>query len=336
MNQGEWEPGLWWMVLASAGLHVLFVAAMLVSPLSLTRVRQAPVSYTVDLIAPNKLGGTNLIPGRKHKAGAAPAVEARKPEKVAKIEAPAPPAVKKPLPKPKAKPKAKPAIKVEKKVPPAAKKKPAPEKIAPKPEPKAKVAVSKKPAAKPQPEKKPAQTKPEPAKKAATEAEAAPQGKAEVAPAKESREAAAPSDLDARIAAAVKRIERQAGVPSAGGGEKAEAAGGPLSVGPGEGAGGIVRGVEWLVYKNRVERQIKDAWRWAGNHDLEAEIHFGVTDTGEVINVRLARSSGDPTFDTSAERAVRAASPLPPPPEAYRDEFRDFQLVFSGAESLEM
>lgn len=36
--------------------------------------------------------------------------------------------------------------------------------------------------------------------------------------------------------------------------------------------------------------------------------------TGDVVNVRITRSSGDPVFDRSVENAVHKASPLPPPP----------------------
>ena len=46
--------------------------------------------------------------------------------------------------------------------------------------------------------------------------------------------------------------------------------------------------------------------------------------------VELAERSGDIVFDESAMRAVRKAHPLPPPPEAYRNEFtrQKIEVVF--------
>jgi TolA protein len=294
------------MVIASATVHLLLIVGVFVVPLSLTRARPAPVSYTVDLVAPDKLGATNLVP--KPKAPARPAA-------VAALPKPKPKPKLKPQPKPKAKAKPK-AVKPK----PVAKKPPAkPKKKAP-PAPKPKTVAQKKAAAEPEAKKK--------AKEPAKAAKKAP------AKATESK-AAAGEDLDERIAAAIRRVERRVKADDT---KKTAAtgAGGPLSVGPGEGVGGTIKGVEWLVYKNRVEKQIKDNWHWAGNRELEVEVHFGIGEGGEVLDVRVARSSGDRSFDLSAERAVRAADPLLAPPELYKEEFRDFRLVFTGAESLEM
>ena len=37
---------------------------------------------------------------------------------------------------------------------------------------------------------------------------------------------------------------------------------------------------------------------------------------GEVLGTRVERRSGNPWYDESVERAIKKASPLPPPPEA--------------------
>jgi colicin import membrane protein len=299
------------MVIASAAVHLLLIIAVFVVPLSLTRARPAPVSYTVDLVAPDKLGGTNLV--SKPRAPARRAAVAALP---------------KPKPKPKAKLKAKPKPKAKVVKPKPVAKKPPPAK----PKKKAKaLPKTKKKVQKKKVEKKEQPAKPEAKKQAKKKPPAADKKAADT---RESK-AAADEDLDARIAAAIRRVERRVETDDA---EKtaATAPGGPLSVGPGEGVGGTIKGVEWLVYKNRVEKQIKDNWHWAGNRELEVEVHFGIGEGGEVLDVRVAQPSGDRGFDASAERAVRVADPLPPPPEKYKDEFRDFRLVFSGAESLEM
>ncbi len=52
---------------------------------------------------------------------------------------------------------------------------------------------------------------------------------------------------------------------------------------------------------------------------------------GDVIDVRIVRSCGDPVFDSSVERAVYRASPLPVPPadSGLFDRFRELEFVFN-------
>jgi colicin import membrane protein len=51
---------------------------------------------------------------------------------------------------------------------------------------------------------------------------------------------------------------------------------------------------------------------------------------GAVMTARITRSSGDPIFDSSVEKAVLKASPLKLPPDASLfDRFRDLEFVFS-------
>jgi colicin import membrane protein len=58
-----------------------------------------------------------------------------------------------------------------------------------------------------------------------------------------------------------------------------------------------------------------------------AEVDVVQLPTGEVISVRLRRSSGHPRYDDAIERAILKASPLPPPPT--RDLFeRELKLTF--------
>ena len=49
---------------------------------------------------------------------------------------------------------------------------------------------------------------------------------------------------------------------------------------------------------------------------------------GEILSVRLKRSSGNPAYDAAAERAIRKAQPLPPPPDPARfSEVRELELI---------
>jgi colicin import membrane protein len=118
----------------------------------------------------------------------------------------------------------------------------------------------------------------------------------------------------------------------------------PISSGPGEGAGaaapgeggrggGIVKGVEFIVYRNKMLQMIKERWTWVGRRsDLEVTVRFGVREDGEIFGLKVIQGSGDPSFDNSVVRALRGVNPLPPPPEAYRSDFTDVELIFRPAD----
>jgi colicin import membrane protein len=93
--------------------------------------------------------------------------------------------------------------------------------------------------------------------------------------------------------------------------------------------------VEYLIYYNRMMTRIKQSWVWAGGSgSLEAVVSFRITPEGEIVEVRTVRSSGDPTYDLSVERAVRGAGPLGAPPEMYRGEFANGVEITFRAEDL--
>jgi TonB family protein len=103
--------------------------------------------------------------------------------------------------------------------------------------------------------------------------------------------------------------------------------------GEGPGGGGTVRGLEFVMYYNQMLNRIKESWAYVGDRtDLRVTVRFSILDTGEVTNLRLTERSGDPGYDASVERAVRRASPLGPPPEAYRKDFADVELTFRPAD----
>ncbi len=135
-------------------------------------------------------------------------------------------------------------------------------------------------------------------------------------------ERAAKASAEDRIAAAVQRRAQRL----AGGGDGSE---GPLSVGPGSGSGGAVRGAEYILYKRRMETRIRNAWVWAGRDDtLRSVLRFRISPDGEISDIRTIRSSGDKAYDESAERAVRAANPLGMVPIFYRRDFAEIEMAF--------
>ncbi|MFQ5902564.1 MAG: TonB family protein [Candidatus Binatia bacterium] len=137
------------------------------------------------------------------------------------------------------------------------------------------------------------------------------------------------------IQAALERVRDRAEA------EQKKQEGSEISPGPGEGEGadalgeggrggrGIIKGVEFLIYRNRMLYLIRERWTWVGKRtDLEVTVRFGIQESGEIVGLRILRASGDPSFDDSVFRAVKKASPLPPPPESYRKDFMDVELTF--------
>ncbi len=104
---------------------------------------------------------------------------------------------------------------------------------------------------------------------------------------------------------------------------------GAAAPGSGGQGGGVIKGVEFMIYRNRMINLIKERWVWVGRrNDLEVTVHFGITENGEIVGLKVVRASGDQSFDSSVFRAIKNASPLPPPPESYRKEFTDVELTF--------
>jgi len=89
---------------------------------------------------------------------------------------------------------------------------------------------------------------------------------------------------------------------------------------------------EYLKYQAMIRAKIIREWVLPLRYVEEAgerrhcALEVMINDDGEVISTRWESPSGDPTFDSSAVRAVRKASPLPKPPdrlawEAYNEGF---------------
>ena len=115
-------------------------------------------------------------------------------------------------------------------------------------------------------------------------------------------------------------------VSSAGSGEGEGAA--ALGAG-GRGGPGIVKGIDFIIYQNRMLSTIKENWAWVGQRsNLRVVVHFGIKENGEVVGLKIVQPSGDPSYDESVLRAVKKSSPLPAPPESYRKDFADVELTF--------
>lgn len=147
-------------------------------------------------------------------------------------------------------------------------------------------------------------------------------------------------DLDSQIAVAIKGVEsqvEQSGTPGLTGtrpgggmeGTEQRLARPPGVGGEGPGGGGTLRSLEFVTYYNQMLNRIKESWTYVGERsDLRVTVRFSILESGEITAIRLVERSGDPGYDASVERAVKRASPLGAPPEAYRKDFADVELMF--------
>ena len=316
---GSGAHRLRWWICFSGALHLVMILTLLLVPASTAR-RELPIPvYTVDLVA----GG-----------GPAPKPDPRKPApqetKPARVELPPPleeealdeaflePVVSKPPPKEKEQAKKPPEPKVKKAPPEKPKKrvvkpkKPAkPKKVVKRKRPVApKVAAKKKVPKKRSPKrpaklvkKRPESPKPKPG---------AGRDPQLIKRLKQRR-------IDAAVATARERarLRREARVGQEGG------------AGTAGGGKGVVKGVEFLAYRNELLSRIKDGWAWFGKRmDLEVTVGFGVRADGEIFGLKLLKGSGDASYDESVVRAVLRASPLPPPPASYARDFAEVEATF--------
>jgi colicin import membrane protein len=278
--------------------HVALIAAMFLAPILPPETRQVPV-YTVDLVGGEKIGRANF----GTELTRAPKPPARIPEP---LRTPADREIKKEAKKEK----------VEKE-----------EKVKPKPaEPKTpveeKIVLKEK-------------SKTGPAKTEIVKKETVKEAKAEAKEESTSDTASPDSVRERLIRSAVDRAKTR--TESAQKSSKEEA----LSAGSGEGEGaaaigaggrggpGIVKGIDFIIYQNRMLSTIKENWAWVGQRsNLRVVVHFGIKENGEIVGLKIVQPSGDPSYDESVLRAVKKSSPLPAPPEIYRRDFADVELTF--------
>lgn len=307
LSDARSDGGLGVMVAVSAVLHVAAAGIVFLLPGHMFVPTPPPVvAYTVKIVDPSALGGRltkgeikpeappepEPQPARVEPEPAKPEPKPAEPEPEAKAPEPEPP--KPPEPKEEKPPEPEKAVVL-------------PEK---KPEP-----PKPKPAEKKPPEKKPPDKKPA----------AKPESKA-----KPTKEELARAERDKQIQEAIARLgEKGKGKEASGLGGREEGKGAALGMGGDGGGGGVLTGLDFIIYKNKVEGIIKKNWTWVGsNPNLTIRVGFRIQENGDIGDLRIVARSGDSSFDESVVRAIRVSSPLPPPPEKYRATFADYVLEF--------
>jgi TolA protein len=135
------------------------------------------------------------------------------------------------------------------------------------------------------------------------------------------------------LAEHIKELKAKAATSAEANGTNEPAEGGPVAattasngrgygVGPSNGSAGIQQDAGFLLYYQQVQKEIKEAFIFAGgNPDLTATVTFGINPDGSLNSTKVVSSSRDPAFDDSVVRAIRRAAPFPPPPDKYRAQF---------------
>ncbi|HSC94543.1 MAG TPA: TonB C-terminal domain-containing protein [Burkholderiales bacterium] len=88
-------------------------------------------------------------------------------------------------------------------------------------------------------------------------------------------------------------------------------------------------------YKRRIQEKIRRFVVEPPNLPRTAQVDFDVVllPGGEVLGVKLRKSSGLPAYDSAVERAILRAQPLPLPPDPTMfKEFRELNLIFRPKE----
>jgi colicin import membrane protein len=82
-------------------------------------------------------------------------------------------------------------------------------------------------------------------------------------------------------------------------------------------------------YVSRIQAKVKSNWILPPDLQGNPEAVFLVSQlpTGDVLTVRIVKSSGNPAYDTAVERAILKSSPLPLP-TAKEDFSRELKLTF--------
>ena len=98
--------------------------------------------------------------------------------------------------------------------------------------------------------------------------------------------------------------------------------------------GGTQASIEFIAYRNALEKHIKSGWHWiVSANRLTSTILIKIEPSGRIESAVVLTSSGNRFFDESALRAVQKSSPVPQPPESLYSQFREVRITFDSAEN---
>jgi TonB family protein len=124
------------------------------------------------------------------------------------------------------------------------------------------------------------------------------------------------------------------GTGSGGGGSSGSSGGGSSGLSLGEGDSGQVAGVpadfHFTYYVERMLALIESRWyKPAVAAGTRARVRFRIQRDGRLDTIEIEESSGHPSFDRAALRALYASNPLPPLPPGYVPSSLTVHLSFA-------
>lgn len=97
------------------------------------------------------------------------------------------------------------------------------------------------------------------------------------------------------------------------------------------GGGGTLGAYALVAYQNELQEHVKSGWRWmVRTEHLRTLVRVKIEQNGNISDVKVEQSSGNSNFDDSVVRAVRKASPVPPPPKEHYSHFSDVRFWFDS------
>ncbi len=85
------------------------------------------------------------------------------------------------------------------------------------------------------------------------------------------------------------------------------------------------------LYMAKIQQTVEDSWLRPSTvgDGLKCTLRIRIASGGSVITAYVIQSSGNDTFDRSAEAAVRKADPLPVPTGRLFEKFKDINFIFA-------
>jgi TonB family protein len=127
-------------------------------------------------------------------------------------------------------------------------------------------------------------------------------------------------------------VPTEAAQPEPGDGGNGRGGGGGLSLGEGDGgqAAGVPADFHFSYYIERMLALIESRWyKPAVTPGTRTRIRFRIQRDGRLDAIEIEESSGHPSFDRAALRALYASNPLPPLPPAYMPTSLTVHLSFA-------
>ena len=92
-----------------------------------------------------------------------------------------------------------------------------------------------------------------------------------------------------------------------------------------------VQKMQFDAYISDLDRQIKKFWalpEWLARGQLTARAMVRIDNAGQVVEKKITRSSGNPTYDSLILKAIEDATPFPAPPEKFQGILGSEGVIF--------